>query len=33
MKINVSIPQRAKAITLAKYIDYQNAVDDKDVCM
>jgi len=28
MKINVSIAQRAKAITLAKYIDYQNAVDD-----
>lgn len=28
MKINVSIPQRAKGITLAKYIDYQNAVDD-----
>lgn len=30
MNIKVSIAQRAKAITLAKYIDYQNAVDDTE---
>ena len=27
MKLNFSIPANAKAITLSKYIDYQNAVD------
>jgi hypothetical protein len=34
MKINLSIPGNAKAVTLAKYIDYQNAVDDIErVCV
>lgn len=27
MKVKVNIPANAKAVTLAKYIDYQNAVD------